>query len=254
MGGTVGVVRAVGATGSGVMDVVSARQHDDADIVIVDDHLLLAEAIGAGLRHRGVAARVIRSTSPSELVEVLHAELPRLVLLDLDLGPQCDALTLVAPLTAAGIKVLMLCENCDRVRVAEAVKSGAVGYCLKSAGFARLMSDISVALTDGGLLDAAERSALLTELAAARAARERTMAPFRSLTDRERKTLQALGDGMTVTEIAHTWMVSEATVRTHIRAVLRKLGAQSQLAAVTSAFHHGWLRPATGRLWRTAAM
>lgn len=254
VGGTVGVVRAAGRTGDNATDDAAKRRCGEADIVIVDDHLLLAEAIGAGLRHRGVAARVIRPRSPVELVEVLRAELPRLVLLDLDLGPECDALTLVAPLTALGVKVLMLCETCDRMRVAEAVKSGAIGYCLKSAGFARLMSDISVALTDGGLLDADERSALLTELAAARAARERTMAPFRSLTDRERKTLQALGDGMTVTEIAHTWMVSEATVRTHIRAVLRKLGTQSQLAAVTLAFHRGWLRPSAATSGRPAAV
>jgi DNA-binding NarL/FixJ family response regulator len=250
----VGVVRAAGRPGDNVTGDASPCQRGATDIVIVDDHLLLAEAIGAGLRQRGIAARVIKPAPPGELIGALRAEWPQLVLLDLDLGAQADAVALIAPLTVAGIKVLMLSEARDGVRLGEAVKAGALGYCLKSAGFARLMSDIAVALSDGRLLDPAERSALLTELAEARAAHDHALAPFRSLTARERKTLQALGDGMTVTEIAHAWMVSEATVRTHIRAVLRKLGAQSQLAAVTSAFHHGWLRPATARARRTAAI
>ena len=65
--------------------------------------------------------------------------------------------------------------------------------------------------------------------------------PFARLTDRERDTLQALARGRTVHEIANSWVLSEATVRTHVRSVLAKLNVPSQLAAVSLALRSGWI-------------
>jgi DNA-binding NarL/FixJ family response regulator len=68
------------------------------------------------------------------------------------------------------------------------------------------------------------------------------LAPFRTLTEREREALLAMGHGQSVSEIAAAWVVSEATVRTHVRGVLGKLDVRSQLAAVGMALRCGWLR------------
>ena len=90
-------------------------------------------------------------------------------------------------------------------------------------------------------MDLDERRSLLQATKAARA-REAVLAePFERLSSRETQVLQALADGRSVAEIARDWVVSEATVRTQVRAVLTKLGVTSQLAAVAAARRAGWL-------------
>jgi DNA-binding NarL/FixJ family response regulator len=81
---------------------------------------------------------------------------------------------------------------------------------------------------------------LLDELTRSRAARERDLAPYATLTAREADTLRALARGWSVADIAANWVVSENTVRSHVRGVLAKLGAPSQLAAVADAVRTGW--------------
>ncbi len=64
---------------------------------------------------------------------------------------------------------------------------------------------------------------------------------FEQLTPREAEVLRHLAAGLPAAAIASSSHVSEATVRTQIRAVLSKLGVQSQLQAVAVARRAGWL-------------
>jgi len=59
--------------------------------------------------------------------------------------------------------------------------------------------------------------------------------PPPALTPRQREVLTLLGEGRPARQIAHTLVISETTVRNHIRAILRELGAHSQLEAVAKA-------------------
>ena len=74
--------------------------------------------------------------------------------------------------------------------------------------------------------------------AESRAAAE--LAPFTRLTDREQQTLMAICDGRSAAQMAEMWNLSVATVRSHIRAVLVKLEASSQLEAAAMARRVGW--------------
>jgi DNA-binding NarL/FixJ family response regulator len=109
------------------------------------------------------------------------------------------------------------------------------------------MSGTPTELRGSAILDPAGRAELLEELAQAREAQERVDESYRRLTERERDTLHALGDGQSVCEIAKVWVVSEATVRSHVRGLLVKLGVGSQLAAVSEARRNSWLTPVNGR-------
>ena len=64
--------------------------------------------------------------------------------------------------------------------------------------------------------------------------------PFQRLSPRERTVLAALVEGESVTDIAARAVVSVATVRTQVRAILEKVGVCSQLEAVALAHKHGW--------------
>lgn len=61
------------------------------------------------------------------------------------------------------------------------------------------------------------------------------------LTVRERQVLALLAEGLRASTIAHGLGLSEATVRNHIRSILRKLDSHSQLAAVAEARRRGLL-------------
>jgi DNA-binding NarL/FixJ family response regulator len=210
-------------------------------VAIVDDHELIAEALRVALSQSGVDAHCV---PPAELDEVL-AELlgrhPDLVLLDLNLGDFGETTRIIEALARAGIRVLLLTGVVGRVEIAAALEQGAVGYVRKSDGFPALLAKARAALDGEDVLDAAERLRMLDELRVARARQAALLAPFQQLTEREQDLLRALAQGRTVTEVARAWVVSEATVRSHVRGVLTKLDVGSQLGAVALAIDAGWL-------------
>jgi len=218
-------------------------------VAIVDDHLLVAESLRQALLERGVAAVVIAPAAPAIVLDAVRRAQVELVLLDLDLGPHGDSTPVITRLAAAGIRVLTVTGVADELRIAAALEAGAIGYQPKAAGFDALVAQTTVALTAGGPLQPELRARLLGELDGARRLRAQAQEQFRRLTDRESDTLRALGDGLSVRDIADQWVVSEATVRSHVRGVLSKLGTKSQLAAVALAARHGWgVRASAGPL------
>jgi DNA-binding NarL/FixJ family response regulator len=86
----------------------------------------------------------------------------------------------------------------------------------------------------------ADRDALLDDLARFRLDTGAALARFEELTDREAAVLTAIIGGSTADEIARSQFVALSTVRSHIRAVLAKLGVNSQLGAVALARRVGW--------------
>ncbi len=206
-------------------------------IVIVEDHLLLAHTLRANLAAEQMDAVVV---SPDSLESILAQVLlltPDVVLLDLDLHECGDATPLISPISAAGIRVLVVSGTTSRPRVAQALSAGAFGYCAKSVGFEQLVSKISATVQASSPLDTELRRELADELRH----RNTNVRRFEALTERERATLLALASGLSVRDIAREWVLTEATVRSHVRALLTKLEVSSQLAAVAAALSAGWL-------------
>lgn len=210
-------------------------------VAVVEDHLLLAETLRLALTAQGIDTVIAAPGAPALLADALRALDPTLVLLDLDLGEYGDSTPLIAPLTSAGIRVLVVSGTTERERIALAFEAGAFGYHSKADGFEALVAKTAAALDSCEPLDELLRRTLRDELGAARVARSAAMQPFDRLTERERATLLALSTGLSVHGIARQWVVSEATVRSHVRAVLTKLDVPSQLAAVALALRNGWL-------------
>lgn len=212
-------------------------------IALVDDHPLVSYSIVTALGAVGVTCIPI-PPGPLDVMRaaILDAE-PALVLLDLDLGPFGASLPLIEPLTAAGIRVMMLTAETDRVRLAEALERGASRIVPKSADFTDLIDTIRAAAVEPGPRRDPLTDQLLTELYDHRRKQADGRAPFESLTAREKEVLASLANGGTVHSIAHAWVVSETTIRSHVRAILLKLDVQSQLQAVVKAVRNGWISP-----------
>lgn len=218
-------------------------------VVLVDDHQLLAQALAASLAASGLAAEVHPPPRGpdlhGELVAELAADPPAVVVVDLHLGAgdPTGGDRLVGELAPVA-PVLVLTAEEDRARWGRCLRSGAWAVVSKQRPLPDLVAAVEAVAAGEDVLRARERAALL--VAADRAEREEAerLAPFRALTPRERAVLDALVEGVAAADIAAGACVSEATVRSQIRAVLTKLGVRSQLAAAAAARRAGWARDA----------
>ena len=212
-----------------------------ARIRIVDDHELLAFSLACALQAEGFDAAALQPSTLEEVLDAVLADSPDLVLLDLQLGGSIGSgLSLVRPLTEAGVSVLTVSGVTDRVTIAETVELGAVGYVGKGEPFEVLLETAARAAAGESVMSATERTELLAELRRHRAQQRAAQAPFEQLTTKERHVLGALCAGGSVTSVAKESYVSVPTVRTQVRAILLKLQVGSQREAVALALRCGW--------------
>ncbi len=217
-----------------------------AAVLIVDDHELVGTLLLFSLRGDGVDAHLVCRGTVDAVLAAADQLTPGLVLLDLDLGRDADGcplegIPLVAPLNAAGWQVIILSGSSDPARIGSALDAGAVAWVPKNAPLPALLGAVHTAL-GGGAVMPAERHARLVELSRQRADdRAGLAAKLAKLSQREREVLAQLAQGRRAQAVADHFVVSLATVRTQIRAVLTKLEVSSQLEAVAL------YRRATGR-------
>ena len=210
-------------------------------VLIIDDHSLLVEALrlslGTAIATNGAVTPLVEiHVAPClDLAAVLdqaRLEQPDIILVDLDLGEGRAGVDLIAPLTSAGHRVLLFTGSTSTRELGAGLQAGATGIVRKTDPFDRLVGGISDAARGQNTMRPAEREAIIEEFQRSRAVEIARDARTESLTPRERAVLDQLASGATPSQIAATTFVSIATVRSHIKSILRKLGVSSQLAAV----------------------
>jgi DNA-binding NarL/FixJ family response regulator len=134
-----------------------------------------------------------------------------------------------------------------------ALRAGASGFLLKDAKPGELVGAIrAVASGDAAVSPRITRRML--EMFSGQLPQEGTNAPapaqtglhdprLAELTARELEVFEALGEGLTNAEIAERFVLSEATVKTHVGRVLGKLGLRDRVQAVVLAYETGVARP-----------
>ena len=206
-------------------------------MLIVDDHELVGTLLLLNLRSEGIDAHLACRGGAEATLAAAARLPPGLVLLDLDLGRDAkgrplDGARLVAPLVAAGWRVLILSGSEDQVHIGSALDAGALAWVPKNAPLPALLAAVRAA-QEGRPAMPAERRDRLVALARQRGAERAEIATkLASLSQREREVLALLAQGRRAQAVADHFVVSLATVRTQIRAVLAKLEVSSQLEAV----------------------
>lgn len=216
-------------------------------VTIVEDHELFAEALDLAITLQGhvvgrVSAGVAGRSAASLLDAVLHQR-PEIVLLDLDLGTTVDGGELVRPLSRAGVAVVVLSATEDLARLGECVRLGARAVVSKGAPLNSVIARIRRVAAGLPAMEPDERERLLASHEEEHRYLRRARAALSSLTRRESEVLGELMAGATVSDIARSSYVSEATVRTQVKAIRGKLGVCSQLAAVGIATRAHWQPP-----------
>lgn len=212
-------------------------------IAIVEDHGLIAQTVATALTASGREVDIITPPANGDLLAVIDPTGHDLLLLDLDLGPWGDATAKIGGVTEAGVPVLMVTGVDDPARRAACVAAGAVGVVSKSSGFDALLDAVDHTLRDGSLLSEHERQEQLSLHRDHLRDEAVRLGPFEELSTREAEVLGELMAGRSVDEIARDAVVSVATVRTQVRAILRKLDAPSQVAAIGRARDAAWTPP-----------
>jgi DNA-binding NarL/FixJ family response regulator len=203
-------------------------------VLVVDDHCTFAELLTQAIDREPDLVSVGHATTGGGGVAMFDRLRPDVVLMDLQL-PDIDGFVATAQIVAmsAGVRVIMLSAHVTASVVANAATSGACGFLPKDGHFADMLTTIRTA-TPGVL---AVDPALVTRLIDQPPVTRPTLA--RPLSQRELAVLIHMADGRDVTSIAQVMSISSHTCRGHVKSVLSKLGAHSQLEAVIIAVRTG---------------
>lgn len=212
-------------------------------VAVVDDHELIAASLAAALGAEGyevVAPRLGEVGSLAELTSLLVAAEPAVAVVDLDLGAVGTGEELIEPLAAVGTGVIVVSGTEDVTVAGACLERGAAGWLAKRSSPGELFAAVRAVLEGRRAMTPDEVDRYRRVTRDQRAAVAAALAPFARLTAREGSVLAALMDGEGVGQIAASSFVSEATVRSQVRAILAKLGVHSQLEVVAMASRAGW--------------
>ncbi len=211
---------------------------DDAvEVLIVQDHAMVADALAEALAGRDGLRVVGTAGTATDAVTLVAAHQPHVVLLDLRLA-DCDDATAVIPdllRSSPDTKVVVLSAWSDDWSVSRAVEAGCHGYLLKDQRLAELVDGVLAAARGEATFAPAVLSRVLKLLRPGTVNAE-------SLTAREGEVLRRLADGLTTEQIAADLYVSVNTVRNHVNNIIRKLNVHSRLEAVSYALRTGLIR------------
>jgi two-component system, NarL family, response regulator LiaR len=213
-------------------------------VAIADDHPLFRDGLRSLLEARGIEV-VGEARNGREALEQARHGRPDVILMDLSM-PELNGLAATRLISAElpDVKVVILTASEDDADLFEAIKSGAQGYLFKnldSDEFFRLLD--GVARGEPALTPGLARKLLGEFARPAPAARAAAEAPV-ALTDREREVLDLLVQGITSNrELAERLVVSENTVKYHLRNILDKLHLQNRAQVVAYAVRQGITDP-----------
>jgi DNA-binding NarL/FixJ family response regulator len=180
-----------------------------------------------------------------EAIHLTHALRPEVVVMDIRM-PGVDGLEATRQIvqeTPDGSRILILTTFELDEYVFGALRAGASGFLLKRSSPEVLIEGIKVVAAGDGLLAPSVTRRLIQEFARQPDSPAPPAAPLETLTQREREVLALVGAGLSNGELATRLYISEATVKTHVKRILMKLGLRDRIQAVVLAYETGLVRP-----------
>ncbi|MDN5748127.1 MAG: response regulator transcription factor [Pseudonocardia sp.] len=210
---------------------------DEITVMVVDDHPMWREGVARDLTERGL--RVVATAPDADAaVRIARAVRPRVVLMDLNLGASTGVHAIEGILAALpDTRVLVLSASGEHADVLDAVKAGATGYLVKSAGVDELLAAVRRTAEGHPVFTPGLAGLVLGEfrrLAGEPADEERPV-----LTERETEVLRLVAKGLTARQIGERLVVSHRTVESHVQNTLRKLQLHNRVQLVRYAIERG---------------
>ncbi|NYD41092.1 response regulator [Nocardioides panaciterrulae] len=212
-------------------------------VVIADDQALVRDGLRLILDVEDGIEVVGEASNGREAVRVAAELAPHVVLMDVRM-PMLDGLAATREIVASwsATRVLMLTTYDEDAYLYEAIRAGASGFLLKDSRREQLVGAIRTVAAGDAVLHPELTRRLLDRFGrgpAPHGVPER----LRCLTDRERQVLEQVARGATNAEISAALFLSEATVKTHLAHLTRKLDLRDRVHAVVTAYECGLVHP-----------
>jgi DNA-binding NarL/FixJ family response regulator len=210
-------------------------------VVIVDDEALVRRGFSMILNATD-DIRVVGTASGIEALDVIKAERPDVLLLDIRM-PQVDGLTLLSIVSTLPERpaVAMLTTFDADEYILTALGSGASGFLLKDTEPEQLGQYVRALAAGGVVLSSRASRTLLNAHPGPTAELDEEAERVSMLTDRERQVLRLVAEGLSNADIGARLYLGAGTVKDHVSAILAKLGVTSRVQAALAAQRAGLL-------------
>ena len=208
----------------------STHQSRMTTILIADDHPLFRDALRRAVQTAVPQARMLEADSVQALVELAeqhpHADL---LLLDLNM-PGAHGFSALAHMRAAfpALSVVVVSAREEPALMRRAIGHGASAFIPKSATLATIGEALAAVFEGETWLP----PGISSHAAALDPEEEAIARRIAELTPQQYRVLAMVCNGLLNKQIAYELQVSEATIKAHMTAILRKLGAHSRTQAV----------------------
>jgi DNA-binding NarL/FixJ family response regulator len=212
-------------------------------VLICDDQALVRAGFRAILEAQADVEVVGEAENGAEAVALAERRGPDVILMDIRM-PVLDGVEATRRLAEARspARILVLTTFDLDEYVHAAIRAGASGFLLKDVTPAKLLEAIRIVAAGDALLAPSVTRRLLERFASTLPQRDHSSRALSELTSRETEVLRLLASGLSNAEIAAELVLSEATVKTHISSLLRKLGLRDRVQAVILAYETGLVR------------
>ncbi len=210
-------------------------------VIVADDHAVVREGIRSVLDQASGFEVVGEASNGEEALAAVEAKRPDVLILDITM-PGRSGLEVTAEVhnRPNPTRVLILSMHDHPEYVLEAIRAGADGYILKTAGPAEVRRAVR-SVADGQPFVPALVARRLREAIRGEAARQQSRRPLEALTSRERDILARVASGSTSREIAEALGISHRTVEAHRDRIMRKLEIRSVAGLTRFALEAGLL-------------
>jgi DNA-binding NarL/FixJ family response regulator len=234
---------------------LNQRGIGEVEILVVDDHALIREALRGVLREVKGDAVVLEASSCSQAMEVIaqHPDLD-LILLDLNL-PDRDGFSVLTELGERypAISVVVLSAQQDRGSVVRALDLGALGFIPKSGQTEVMVRALQLVISGGIYIPpeilARDEPSPQQSVDKPAAANRPTVSPADlGLTERQVDVLSLMMLGKSNKAICRVLNLAEPTVKNHVTAILKALEVSNRTEAVIAVGELGWKLPPVSKL------
>jgi DNA-binding NarL/FixJ family response regulator len=220
------------------------RVTEPVRVLIADDQALVRAGFRSILESQPGIEVVGEAADGRDAIDLVRKRDPDVALMDIKM-PDIDGLEATRRIVAAAdnrTAVLMLTTFDLNEFVYDALRAGASGFLLKDVLPEDLVAAVRVVASGDALIAPAITKRLIEHFVRA-APPAGGPGELDELTPREIEVLTMIGKGLSNQEIARDLVLSEATVKTHVKHVLRKLDSRDRVQAVVFAYESGLVRP-----------